>query len=97
MSRVTKIGKIKSYDPQTGKVVCHGDPAVFFWKGGVVRTSGIHQSVCHTTTKLFDVTISAATAARLVPDFQLTIEYDDRPGSLELITKFAGEAPAAFA
>jgi len=93
MSKITKIGKVKSYDPLTGKVVCHGDPSVFFWKGGVVRTSGLRKSVCHTTTKLFDVTISAATAARLVPDFQLCIEYDDKAGALEVITKFADEAP----
>lgn len=91
MSKVTRIGKIKTYDPSTGKVVCHGDPTVFFWKGGVVRTSGLRQSVCHTTTKLFDVTVSAATAAQLVPDFQLTIEYDDNAGSLELVRSFAGE------
>lgn len=95
MSKIIRIGKIKTYDPTTGKVVCHGDPAVFFWKGGVVRTSGLHQSVCHTTTKLFDVTISAATAAQLVPDFQLTIEYDDKAGPLERVTRFAGEIPAA--
>jgi len=94
MSKIIRIGKIKTYDPLTGKVVCHGDPSVFFWKGGVVRTSGLHQSVCHTRTKLFDVTVSAATAAQLVPDFQLSIEYDDRAGPLELITKFAGEIPA---
>ena len=97
MSKIIRMGKIKSYDPRTGKVVCHGDPAQFFWKGGVVRTSGLHQSVCHTTTKLFDVTISAATAAQLVPDFMLSIEYDDKAGPLELVTRFAGEIPASLA
>ena len=51
--------------------------------------------MCHSTTKLFDVTVSAATAAQLVPDFQLSIEYDDKAGPLELVTRFAGEIPAA--
>lgn len=95
MSKVTKIGKIKSYDPQTGKVVCHGDPKVFFWKGGVVRIAGSRPSVCHTTTKLFDVTVSASTAALLLPEFQLNIEYDDRTGAEERVTTFAGESIAS--
>jgi hypothetical protein len=92
MNKVIKKGKVHTYTPANGKVVCTGSPPTFFWIGGRVRIGGTRKSRCNITTKTFDVTISAATAALLVPNFEFDVEYDnDDPGSIKTVTMFAGE------
>jgi hypothetical protein len=92
MNKVIKKGKVDTFTLANGKVVCKGSPPTFFWTGGRVRIGGTRKSRCNTTTKTFDVTISAATAALLVPNFEFDVEYDnDDPGSIKTVTMFAGE------
>lgn len=99
MAIVNTKGKVSTYDIGTGKLVCHRS-GVFIWRGNRVRTSGAHDSVCNpTTTFMLDVTVSHATAEKLVPNFEFELEYDDSGTSpAKRVTKFAGEViPAGTA
>lgn len=104
MKTKTRIGKVRTHDMATGVVECSRKPAhVYFWRGGIIRTSGSVQSVCNIDTQRFDVTVSAATALAAIHGTQLDIEYDDDmpfpaenppaapTQNLRFITKFNGE------
>jgi hypothetical protein len=92
MAIITTLGKVSTYNSSTGKLVCTRT-GVYIWLGNKVRTSGSNPSVCNPSTFMFDVTVSAATAAKLVPNFVFELEYDDSVvGSYKPVTKFAGES-----
>jgi hypothetical protein len=92
MSKIITKGKVDTYNASTGKLICKWSPPVFIWKGTRALTSGHRKSQCNPTTMVFDVTISSATAAKLVPNFEFDVEYEDSdPGSFKTVTMFAGE------
>ena len=98
MATVNTKGKVRTYDIGNGRLVCHRTGA-FIWRGNKVRTSGDHESSCNPTTSfLFDVTVSRATAEKLVPNFEFELEYDDSgTNPVKRVTKFAGEVIPADA
>jgi hypothetical protein len=91
MAIVMTLGKVSTYNSSTGKLVCIRTGG-YVWLGNKVRTSGTNPSICNPNTFIFDVTVSAATAALLVPNYVFQLEYDDSViGSYKPVTKFAGE------
>lgn len=92
MSKVHTLGKVKNYDPETGKLVCTYLPPIFTWKEGRVRTSGNHESRCNIDTREFDVTISPETANKLVPDYKFNLVYDNGGTEpVKVVTEFADQ------
>jgi hypothetical protein len=98
MAIVNTKGKVSTYNISTGSLVCHRTGA-FIWRGNKVRTTGDHDSVCNPTTSfMLDVTVSRATAEKLVPNFEFELEYDDSgTNPVKRVTKFAGEVIRADA
>ena len=93
MSKVITKGKVDTFNPANGRLVCIFDGTNFVWKGGRVRIGGTRLvNKCDLSRQLFDVTVSLGTAAKLVHDFVFELEYEDSdPGSIKSVTKFAGE------
>jgi hypothetical protein len=93
MSKVITKGKVDTFNPANGRLVCIFDGTNFVWKGGRVRIGGTRLvNKCDPSRQLFDVTVSAGTAAKLVHDFVFELEYEDSdPGPIKSVTKFAGQ------